>query len=109
SGHQPQAGLPTCVIDAIIRARSNRLKGVSNLNRIARNLAWIAVLILLAYVLKTAGPVQRAFGNQPQKLTYTELLKKVNSGEVKSAQIEKTRITGTLKQPSGQEYVGDLP
>jgi len=80
------------------------------LNRIARNVAWIAVLILLAWVLKTAGPVQRAFGNPPQKLSYTELVKKIDSGEIQSAQIEKTRVTGKLKASNpNQEYVGDLP
>jgi len=75
------------------------------LNRIARNVAWIAVLVLLAYLLKSTNPIRNAFGPAPQHFSYTALLNRLK--DIQTAQVEKTRITGKLR--AGQEYVADLP
>jgi cell division protease FtsH len=78
------------------------------LNRIARNVAWIAVLVLLAYLLKNTNPIRNAFGPTPQSYTYTQLLKQVDANVITSARVEKTRISGRQRiAPS--EYVADLP
>jgi cell division protease FtsH len=80
------------------------------LNRIARNVAWIAVLILLAYVLRTTGPLQ-ALGTRPQHFNYTELVNKIEEGAILKAQVEETRVSGKLKTPvnGNSDFVGDLP
>jgi cell division protease FtsH len=81
------------------------------LNRIARNVAWIAVLLLLVWVLRSTGPIKGAFGTQPKPFTYSELVKKIEDKAILKAQIEKTRVTGKLKIPinGSQDFVGDLP
>jgi cell division protease FtsH len=105
-------GLPPSGFDGIIRARLDRLAvtpvgGRHILNRIARNVAWIAVLLLLMYVLRKATP--GVWGTQPKALNYTQLVEKIEHKEVKTARIEKTRVTGTLVGPGSPPYVGDLP
>jgi cell division protease FtsH len=80
------------------------------LNRIARNVAWIAVLILLAYVLRSTGPLQ-AFGTRPAHFNYTQFVTKIKEGAIQKAQVEKARITGKLKIPvnGNLDFVADLP
>jgi cell division protease FtsH len=79
------------------------------LNRIAKNVIWIAALILVVYVLKTSGPMTKVFGTPPKHYTYTELIKAIDHEDIKTAQVEKSRITGQLTKNPGQEYVADLP
>jgi cell division protease FtsH len=81
------------------------------LNRIARNVAWIAVLVLLIWVLKQTGPISKALGTQPKRFNYTELVQKIKEGAIHKATIEKTRVTGTLAIPinGNDEFVADLP
>ena len=78
------------------------------MNRIARNVAWIAVLLLLMWVLRSTGPLN-GFGRQPHKYNYTQLLKAIDKGEIQTARIDKNRVQGKCPGITPGEYASDLP
>ncbi len=66
------------------------------------------------WVLRLTGPINKFMGAQPQSFNYTEFTDKIENNAIKTARIEKTRVTGTLNTVSPttatpKEYTGDLP
>ncbi len=63
----------------------------------------VVVFFLIAlqmFEFKTPGPT-------PQELTYSEFIKRVDSGEVSSAEVAKTQVTGKLDD--GASYITTIP
>jgi ATP-dependent Zn protease len=75
------------------------------LTRWSRNVVWILVLFLLAFLIKM-GPLSS--GPAPKHLTYDELRSAVKQGAVHEVVIEKTRVRGFLNADNAA-FVADYP
>ncbi len=66
---------------------------------------WGLVVVFFLIALKVFD--YQAPGPEPEELTYSQFVERVDSGEVRSAEVAKTQVTGLLA--SGSDYVTTIP